>query len=164
MREKCERCGFDGEAWSDAASIEAIGFLGVRWAAAVADLQPDQLERRPLPGTWSIAEYTDHVREVLFAMRFVLDSAINEPGIDLGAPPEPEFSAVPRLIDIQTALDGISGEAGALQQRLQELSPPLWSATAKVGNDEVDAHWICSHAVHDADHHLGDVRRLRAAL
>ena len=29
---------------------------------------------------WSIAEYADHVREVLFGMRFVLDTALTFDG------------------------------------------------------------------------------------
>jgi hypothetical protein len=40
---------------------------------------------------WSIAEYVDHVREVLFGMRFLLDTAVHDPGTDLAEPPEPSF-------------------------------------------------------------------------
>jgi len=29
---------------------------------------------------WSIAEYADHVRRVLFGMRFLLDTAVTQPG------------------------------------------------------------------------------------
>jgi hypothetical protein len=39
-----------------------------------------------------------------------------------------------------------------------------WTATASVGDDQLDARWIARHAVHDARHHLLDVQRLREAL
>src|SRR5487761_1383795 len=162
--EQCAECGFDGRDWTDEAAIDAVSELGARWAEAVAGLPPGELQRRPIPRTWSIAEYANHVREVLFAMRFVLDSAVNEPGIDLGFPPEPEFALEPLLVDVPMAISGIEGGAAALANRLRELTDGSWQTIAVIGADEVDAHWICRHALHDADHHLGDVARLREAL
>jgi hypothetical protein len=162
--ERCAECGFDSEVWNDQAAVDAIGRLSSQRADAVAGLESDELERRPIPEMWSIAEYSDHVREVLFGMRFVLDSAVNQPGIELGDTPEPEFAAVPRAIDVRGALSGIDREAKALRDRLVELSDASWASTAVVGTDELDAHWIARHAVHDATHHLRDVSRLRHAL
>jgi hypothetical protein len=162
--ERCQECGFNGDSWTDEASIEAIDHLGTRWTEASSGLQLEDLQRRPITDMWSIAEYIDHVREVLFGMRFVLDSAIGNPGISLGTPPKSEFAAVARLIDPWVALDGISRESNALRDRLREIPEESWSATAVIGDDEVDVHWVCRHAVHDANHHLGDVRRLRSML
>lgn len=156
--------GFDSDEWSNAAALDAIGLLGRRWAEEIAGLHADQAQRRPFPDMWSIAEYTDHVREVLFAMRFVLDSALDDPGVDLGAAPEPDFPPTPRLIDIHAVLEGLDGEASALRQRLLELPAKSWETSCRIGDDHVNVHWICRHAVHDADHHLGDVSRPRAAL
>jgi hypothetical protein len=161
--ERCDECGFDSGAWTDDEAIEAISHLGIRWSEAIAGLRLEKMQRRPIPDMWSIVEYVDHVREVLFSMRFALDSAVSEPGINLGRTPDTEFRAEPRMIDPQTALRGVAQEASALQIRLRELPEAAWKATAIIGDDEVDVHWICRHAVHDADHHLGDVRRLRAA-
>lgn len=162
--ERCEECRFDSEEWSDEAAMDAIGQLHVGWHEAVAGLQTDELERRLFPEMWSIAEYADHVREVLFAMRFVLDSALDQPGVDLGEAPEPEFAPTPRDIDVPSALIGIEREAKALRDRLGALAESSWKSTAIIGADEVDARWICRHAVHDASHHLGDVRKLRQAI
>jgi len=148
----------------DEASLDAIGRLPTQWADAVATLASDAVQRRPIAEMWSIAEYTDHVREVLFGMRFVLDSAVAQPGIDLGDAPEPELAPVPRANEISAALAGIDREANALRDRLGELAEPAWSLAATVAGDEVDAHWICRHAVHDGTHHLQDVDRLRRAL
>jgi hypothetical protein len=162
--ERCGECGFDGAMWSDEAAVRAIGQLPTEWVEALARLGSEDVQRRPIPEMWSIAEYTDHVREVLFGMRFVLDSAVDQPGIDLGDAPEPEFAAEPRPIDVGAALSGIDREARALRDRLANVPESSWSSTATVGGQKVDAHWTCRHAVHDAAHHLGDVTLLREAL
>lgn len=162
--ERCAECGFDGGEWTDQTALDAIGRLPAQWSDAIAGLGSDALGRRPVPEMWSIAEYADHVREVLFGMRFVLDSAVSQPGVELGDAPEPEFAVTPRAIDAGVALAGIDREAKALRNRLAGLPARSWAATARVGGDRLNAHWIARHAVHDATHHLGDVRRLRAAL
>jgi hypothetical protein len=162
--ERCTECGFGSEAWSDEAAMEEIGRLPDRWLEAVAGIDAADLQRRPFPDMWSIAEYVDHVREVLFGMRFVLDSSLCRPGVDLGDPPTPGFAATPRLIDVRAALNGLDTEATTLHDGLVRLGATSWTSTAIIGDSEVDAHWICRHAVHDATHHLGDVSRLRQAL
>ena len=81
----------DAEYWSDASAIAAIRRLPSQWIAAVAGLTPSDQLRRPVHQMWSIAEYADHVREVLFGMRFLLDTAISQPGTDLGESPQPQF-------------------------------------------------------------------------
>jgi hypothetical protein len=66
MIERCELCGFDGRAWSDTAALARIADLPRLWTDALGGLSAQQLQRRPLPRTWSVAEYADHVREMLF--------------------------------------------------------------------------------------------------
>jgi hypothetical protein len=113
---------------------------------------------------WSIAEYADHVREVLFGMRFLLDAAISEPGTDLGQSPPPQFASHPRRIDVEAALDGIGNEARSLSQQLSELPSDDWFLSVTFDGTSVDPHWIARHVVHDATHHLLDIVRLRSAL
>ena len=113
---------------------------------------------------WSVAEYADHVREVLFGMRFLLDTAISQPGTDLGDSPTPQFASEPRKIDVETALGGIEHEARSLSQQLAGLSSRDWSLTVIIDGASVDPHWIARHVVHDATHHLLDIGRLRSAL
>jgi hypothetical protein len=113
---------------------------------------------------WSIAEYTDHVREVLFGMRFLLTTAVSQPGTDLGESPAPQFASQPRQIDVNAALDGIDSEARSLGQQLSGLSSDDWLLTVTFDGTSVDPHWIARHIVHDATHHLLDIARLRTAL
>lgn len=162
--ERCEQCGFDGSDWTDAGALEAVAQLLARWARAVSGLGSRDLLRRPVPQMWSIGEYTDHVREVLFAMRFLLDAAVGQPGVDLGASPESRFDTEARPIDVESALAGIEWEATALRESLSELAPDAWTSIVILDGAGVDPHWIVRHAVHDATHHLLDVQRLRDAL
>jgi DinB superfamily len=164
IAEHCEQCGFDGEDWTDAGAVEAVAELPAQWASAVSGLTSRDLLRRPVPEMWSIAEYADHVREVLFGMRFLVDSAVSQPGVDLGTSPESRFDTEPRLINMANALAGIDREATALREGLIALPPDVWESTVMLDGTDVDLHWIVRHAVHDASHHLLDVKRLRDDL
>ena len=161
--ERCEQCGFEGDRWSDTDAIDAVAGLPRRWTRAVAGLTPDEVHRRHSAGTWSIAEYTDHVREVLFAMRFLLDTAVLRPGTDLGPSPAPRMDPEARRIDMDSALAGIASEATALRRGLLELAPASWTSTVTMDGHDRDPRWIVRHAVHDATHHLLDVEGLRGA-
>lgn len=162
--ERCGECGFDSDDWSDASAIAAIQHLPLQWNTAVAGLTPSDQLRRPIHQMWSIAEYTDHVREVLFGMRFLLDAAISQPGTDLGQSPPSQLASQPRQVDVVAALDGIDQEARSLGQQLSELSADGWLLTVTIDGTSVDPHWIARHIVHDATHHLLDIVRLRSAL
>jgi len=164
MVEVCAGCGFDGRVWTDAAALSAIAELPGRWSKAVEGLSDSKLQRRPIPAMWSIAEYVDHVREVLFGMRFLLDTAVGAPGTDLGDAPQPRFDPEPQVIDVERALSGLSAEARHLRDGLAAVTPDAWPSNVIVGGEAHDLHWIARHAVHDPTHHLHDVERLRAAL
>lgn len=162
--EQCQQCGFNGDDWSDAEALETLGELPSRWATAVSGITSRDLLRRPIREMWSIAEYTDHVREVLFGTRFLLETAVNQSGTDLGGSPESRFDAEPRPVEVESALAGIHRESTALRLSISELPANAWESTVVLDNSGVDAHWILRHVVHDATHHLLDVERLREAL
>jgi hypothetical protein len=162
--EQCQECGFNGDDWSDVGALEALVELPSRWAIAVSGLTFRDANRRPVLEMWSVAEYADHVREVLFGMRFLLETTISQPGTDLGPSPETRFDAEPRQIEVKSALDGIDRESTTLRASISELPATAWESTIILDDTGVDPHWIVRHAVHDATHHLLDVQRLRKAL
>jgi hypothetical protein len=162
--ERCAQCGFDGAAWTDHDATSTIAELPARWAAAIDGLRDGELHRRPVASMWSIAEYLDHVRETTFGMRFILATALEAPGTDLGEPPASRFDPVPRGVDVPAALDGLRAEAQQLHDQLRELAESSWDSTVVVGGEVVDVHWIARHAVHDATHHLSDIEQLRVRL
>jgi DinB superfamily len=162
--ERCEICGFDGARWTDVDAMLAVAGLAAQWRKAVSGITPEQLCKRPIPTMWSIAEYADHVREVLFGMGFLLDTAVAQPGADLGQSPTSPFDPNPRTIDIEVTLTGMEYEAGGLGVGLTALSGAQWSSAVTLDGNEVDPRWIVRHAVHDATHHLLDAEQLRTAL
>lgn len=162
--ERCSECGFDGSRWSDAGAREQLAELPGLWAQAISGVDPADLRWRPINGTWSIAEYTDHVRETTFGMRFVLAMALTDPGVDLGEPPEPRFDPEPRQLEAAGALAAFREEVEGLVGELTGLGDESWASGVIIGGDEVDVHWMVRHALHDITHHLGDVGRLRDAL
>jgi Mycothiol maleylpyruvate isomerase N-terminal domain len=97
-------------------------------------------------------------------MRFLLETAISEPGTDLGESPAAVFAFQARQLDVEATLASIDREARSLSQQLSGLAADDWSRTLGFDGTFVDPHWIARHAVHDATHHLLDVRRLRSAL
>lgn len=162
--ERCDECGFDSEQWSDDEALVAVAALPDRWREAVRGLDATHINERPIPTMWSIGEYSDHVRETIFGMRFILDIATTTPGTVLGPPPQPTFEPEPRPFDVDVASSAFAAEIAHLCDRLEQLSPDEWTMTVVIGDDTVDAHWIVRHAVHDVTHHLGDIARLRATI
>jgi DinB superfamily len=162
--ERCSECGFDGSRWSDAEATQQVAELPDLWAQAISGIGPGDLLRRPIGGMWSIAEYTDHVRETTFGMRFVLDMVLTDPGVDLGEPPQPRFDHEPRQLAAHEALAAFRQEVKRLVAGLTALDDDRWASAVIIGGDEVDVHWMVRHALHDITHHLGDVERLRDAL
>jgi hypothetical protein len=162
--ERCRPCGFDGTDWSDVEAIALIAELPDRCTGAIDGLADRDLQRRPIPDSWSIAEYVDHVRETTFGMRFILAVALEGPGTDLGEPPASTFDPEPRVVDVPAALAGLRDQAEQLHDQLEQLAAPAWDVTVVIGGETVDVHWIARHAVHDSTHHLTDIARLRGLL
>ncbi len=111
---------------------------------------------------WSIAEYVDHVRETMFVMRFVLDVAVATPGTDLGHPSPPPLGPR-RDLDVTVVLQLFGEEVAELCRRLGEVPAADLDSAVVLGARSLDGHWVVRNALHEAMHHLGDVRRLAAA-
>ena len=71
----CDECRFDGSRWTDQDVLTTLGALRAIWDGYLDGAGDDVLQRRPDPATWSIAEYTRHVPDTLWAMRFLADLA-----------------------------------------------------------------------------------------
>ena len=83
--ETCDACSFDGSLWSDTDAIRTLHNAGGLIRYALEGCEPDIVHRRPDTTTWSIVEYIDHLREVVFANHFVAATAAAGPGTDMGS-------------------------------------------------------------------------------
>jgi DNA segregation ATPase FtsK/SpoIIIE, S-DNA-T family len=125
----------------------------------------DQLRLRPAPATWSALEYASHLRDVFLVQRdrVVLALVVDEPTF---APmSRDERVGLARYNDDQPA--AVAGElvmAADLLARLLERLDTVQLARTCIynypGPTERDIGWVGRHTLHEAIHHLGDVRRV----
>lgn len=160
-RELCEQCGFDSELYNQADTISSQYVIHSLLRASIEGLDDDVLQRRPDPVTWSIAEYLDHVREVAFGNRFAIETALKDPGTDLGEAPMPQFRPEARQVDVTAALSAVEAEYLALHELLTSLDDGQWDLLVTVDGKAVAVRWFARHVLHDALHHLADIGRIR---
>jgi hypothetical protein len=160
--ETCPTCGFR---W-DAVPLAAVG-LRIDTAidafiAAITDAGPD-CSIRPAESRWSTLEYASHLRDVLISIRerlilaSVLDNPVGNPmyreervelgfyALDTSEAVQQELDAVRRLF-IRTVRSLPAGYEGR---------PLVYSSITPV---ERTILWAAAQAVHECEHHLGDVR------
>jgi MOSC domain-containing protein YiiM len=163
--DRCDECHFDGGRWTDQDVLTTLGVLAELWDGHLDGAGERVLHVRPDAETWSIAEYTQHLPDTLWAMRFLAELAATAPGTDLGHVERPTFDAEPAMVDLEAARARLREESALLAGALAAVPPEEWPArTVGFSGDVVDLGWIGRHALHDATHHLHDVGRIRVAL
>ncbi len=160
-RELCEFCGFDSELYNRADTISSQRSIAAVLSFALDGLDEEVMAKRPDPETWSIGEYVDHVRDVAFAARFVIESALAEPGVDLGEPPDMGLTDELRMVDVPVALDRVAREYETIRVLLGSLDDEQWQEFAVIGGEERSVGWFARHVLHDGLHHMADIGRIR---
>ena len=164
----CPGCGF---CW-DATPPGAVP-AGVAEAAdgivSILRSVGDRAEVRPEPACWSVLEYAGHVRDVLLAVRerlvmgTLLDGYESQPilrdaRIDAG------FA---RLDTPEVVAAELTVAAGLLGRTVDCLPPGATERRmgyAFLGPDPVPLRWVAAQGLHEARHHLDDVRAVAAAV
>jgi MOSC domain-containing protein YiiM len=163
--DRCDECRFDGDRWTDQDVLTTLGVLRELWDLHLERADDRVLHTRPSSQQWSIAEYTRHLGETLWAMRFLIDTARDAPGTDLGDVDGQPFDPEPASVDLDAARARLSEEAALLLAAVSAIPTDEWTrATVSFSGDTVDLGWIGRHALHDATHHMHDVGRIRVAL
>ena len=162
--DRCNSCGFDSAEWDDADSANTIALAADLLRLWSAPLDNPSANTRPRPTTWSVAEYADHVREVLFGMRFLVEQSREEPGTDLGAMPRPGEAGPQRTLEFVPTVAEVAKEAKALSRLLIKMDADEWSGGVVLDGSLHTARWASRHAVHDLWHHLIDVAGIRTEL
>ena len=141
--ELCDECGFDARDFTCNQDEQQ------RLDAAYADLErlrdhPD-FDRRPAPETWSAREYVDHCVEVaaviLGWVGDLTDGGARKELRDLAACRRAVALSVPPLTEDK--------RAAVLHGEYQQ---------------PVTVEWLLCHLLHDAEHHVLDLRRGYASL
>ena len=163
-REWCAQCGFDSNLYDRADTISSQMIVPSVLTAAAENLTPAVLVARPDEATWSIVEYVDHVREVAFGNRFAIESALQDPGVDLGEAPPTGITGEAKRIDFATAISGVSNEYRSMHELLIGLDDDQWRVGVTLGGQQRTVGWFARHVLHDGLHHLADIGRIRHRL
>ena len=161
--ENCAECGFDATRWNNQDTTKTVRHLADFANHAVAGADSTLLSTRPDDNTWSVAEYIDHMREVTFGIHLAMQVAIQEPGADLGEPPDQTFGAQ-KSVNIDDALEGLASEAALAFDFLRKLDDQAWEASVTLEGYTTSIDWFSRHIVHDAFHHLHDIATIRHRL
>ena len=159
--ESCEVCGF---VWDDLVDAEVGPRIraGTDMLARLLHSTPDVATTRPTAGRWSMLEYGAHVRDVLLVLRdrFVVGVVTDNPGftpmyrderVDLGMYGAEDPVALAAELEVAAAL---------LVRMLEALSPEQLERTCQYGYPGPSTRtlrWMAAQAVHEVEHHLGDV-------
>ena len=159
--ESCEGCGF---VWDDVPDADVTPRLlaGTELLGRLLRNTPDVASARPTPDRWSMLEYGAHVRDVLLVLRdrFVVGVVADSPEftpmyrderVDLGMYRDEDPAAVATELEVAAAL---------LARMLQALTPEQLELTCQYGYPGPSTRtlrWMAAQAVHEVEHHLGDV-------
>lgn len=167
--DSCDECGFRYAQLDTTAVADTIRSFGDRYAAELHGLDDSLARQRPAPTVWSVLEYACHIRDVLLVQR---DRAVRALVED-----RPEFPPMHREERVALAgyadesLPGVSAQiamaADLCARVFAELSAEQLSRTLVYNYPkptERDVAWLGRHTVHEGEHHLMDIRSVRARV
>ena len=165
----CAECGLAYDPISPKDAEVAIRSYPRRFREALGHIPGDSrrealLRRKPDEKTWSSAEYTAHVADLLDAMATVVRRMTTEDSPDLGQeffdPDERAVSANYNERDIEEVLTQLQGSAQTMADAAAGVAPADWNRTAQFPWGERDALTMLRNAVHEGHHHLRDIERV----
>ena len=171
---RCDECGFDGDAMTNADLVEACHRFAKRYRAPLTRFLPNEdgpavVRRRPAPEVWSALEYGAHTRDVFVFYRERIERVLAEDrptfhSVGFGNREEEQAYDAE---DPATTADGVTGEAAAMAALLEGLDDAQWvrvGLSSEGDGAERTVRVLAERVVHDAHHHLLDIgRSLRAA-
>ncbi|MFI2649891.1 DinB family protein [Micromonospora fulviviridis] len=160
--DRCDECLFVYSALGSGELPQRLRDLAARYPAALYGV-PDP-RRRPAPEVWSALEYACHVRDVFRVQgeRLALALRVDEPefhpmGRDELVITERYNAQDPEVVlaDLAAAADGFAARFGALGEvELERTGVYPWPR-----REARTLRWLGRHTVHEAEHHLLDIRR-----
>lgn len=159
----CTVCDFVFADLAVADVPERVRSFGPRYGAALAGIDGDSVRRRPAADVWSALEYAGHVRDVLLVQRdrFLLALNTDGPSFVPMYRDERVSTAGYAADDPQTVIAEIGFAANLLARLLDRLSDDQRARTCVYNYPtptEVDLAWMARHTVHEAEHHLKDIK------
>jgi hypothetical protein len=168
--EVCDECGFNGALVGVREVSDRLERVHDAWSSMLS-WDESLLRTRPAPATWCAIEYGQHtawaLRAIEWAASLFVDGAspdwAQHPADPLGDAAEDNHACgssglAATLDDLQLAARSLASLAGS-------LSAPELAAIADYGGGLlINTGAVLRHALHDAEHHVLDVRRGYARL
>lgn len=139
-------------------AVPALRAVPAQVGDAALAVPADDRQVRPDPATWSVVEYTCHVRDVFaqFTIRLHRISTEDVPAL------EPMFADLRAVrfryndCDLDTVLSELEVYVAGF---LDEIAVTTgWDRTATRRPDELrTARWLVRHGLHEARHHTRDI-------
>ena len=166
FHEICDECGFNGGTLDLSAAVARFRALPDRWSEVMSQ-DEEQLRARPEPDTWCAVEYAQHVVSAIGGIEWAarVFAAGRSPDWDelsedslLGVFEHDTHDCV--RFDIADTLESLGAVARSMATFAESLTPEEQAQIAVYYKDQViNTTAVIRHALHDAEHHLLDVRR-----
>ena len=166
FHEICDECGFHGGTLDLPATVARIRSLPDRWSEVMTQ-DERWLRARPEPDTWCAVEYAQHVINAIASIEWGarLFAVGRSPDWD-----ELSEDSLPGAFEHDThdcerfgiadTLESLGAVTGSMASFAELLTPDEQVATAVYFREEVlNTTGVIRHALHDAEHHLLDIRR-----
>lgn len=168
--EVCDECGFDGVLVSmDDAAAQFRG-LKDRWSLVFTHSEV-LLRARPTPETWCAIEYAQHTAAIIGAIEWAARLYVDGRSADWTQLPQDlagEFDHAHHAcerFDLTSTLDTLGSAAISMASFAINLTTDEQARTADYsGGLVMSIAAVVRHALHDAEHHLLDIRRGLARL
>jgi S-DNA-T family DNA segregation ATPase FtsK/SpoIIIE len=158
-------CGFSYDDVAPQAISERLPQVVDELCEEVAREQDTILRRRPAPEVWSPLEYCCHLRDVLITQRERVVRALVEDCPTVPPMHRDERAVLTRYADEQPrrVLDQLRMAADMAAWTFASLDASQWMRSCVYNYPEPTTRsleWVGRHTLHEAVHHLVDVRRI----
>lgn len=175
--EICDECGFHGGLLDVRGAEHRLRALHAGWADVMRH-DERTVRARPAPDTWCVVEYAQHVVSalggILWAARiFASGGTPDWDELDEDALPGEfehpthqceRFTIADTLRDLGAAATAMADFTAALTAEEQASTAVYYRSTKSDYVEVLNTTAVVRHALHDAEHHLLDVRRGIARL
>ncbi len=163
----CRECGFDYEAGAAEAMCHELPRVVGELCGEAAGRPDSAVRLRPGPGVWSPLEYCCHLRDVLITQRERVVRALVEDCPTVLPMHRDERAELTRYAaeDRAKVLAQLRAAAEMAAWSFASLDGSQWARTCIYNYPEPMPRtlaWVSRHTLHEAVHHLADVRRILA--
>ena len=166
FHEICDECGFHGGTLDPSAAIARLRALPDRWTEVMSQ-DEELLRARPEPDTWCAVEYAQHIINAIASIEWAARVSAAGSSPDWDELPEDSLPGAFEhdthdcgRFSIADTLASLGAVARSMADFAESLTPEERAAIATYSEGQaINTTAVIRHALHDAEHHLLDVRR-----